>query len=121
MAFLDDAPGTLAYRDLTPAGPPVSRVFVKTTLAAGALVSVSASHELVEMPADPAGDGSFRRSYGRDAEGRNWNSSGRSRLWRVHTGRVHLSVRPCLKRLAARLGRVDTQVTPSTLPTQPRT
>ena len=56
MAFLDDADvsGALAYHDLTPDGFPLSKVFVKTTLANGDLVSVSASHELVEMLVDPA-------------------------------------------------------------------
>jgi hypothetical protein len=56
MVFLDDAdqPGALAYHDLTPDGLPVSKVFVKTTLDDGQLVSVSASHELVEMLVDPA-------------------------------------------------------------------
>jgi len=55
MVFLDDAdqPGALAYHDLTPDGLPVSKVFVRTTLKDGALVSVSASHELVEMLVDP--------------------------------------------------------------------
>jgi hypothetical protein len=56
MVFLDDAdePGALAYHDLTPGGLPLSKVFVKTTLDDGGLVSVSASHELVEMLVDPA-------------------------------------------------------------------
>jgi len=56
MVFLDDAdqPGALAYHDLTPDGFPVSKVFVKTTLEDKGLVSVSASHELVEMLVDPA-------------------------------------------------------------------
>src|SRR6266478_5534238 len=56
MVFLDDAdaPGALAYHDLTPAGLPLSKVFVRTTLQNGDLVSVSASHELVEMLVDPA-------------------------------------------------------------------
>src|SRR6476620_12744851 len=47
--FLDDAdqPGALAYHDLTPDGLPLSKVFVRTTLAQGDLVSVSTSHELV--------------------------------------------------------------------------
>jgi hypothetical protein len=56
MVFLDDAdqPGALAYHDLTPDGLPISKVFVKTTLDDGQLVSVSASHELVEMLVDPA-------------------------------------------------------------------
>ena len=56
MVFLDDAdqPGALAYHDLTPDGLPQSKVFAKTTLDNGDLVSVSASHELVEMLVDPA-------------------------------------------------------------------
>jgi hypothetical protein len=56
MVFLDDAdqPGALAYHDLTPSGLPLSKVFVKTTLENHDLVSVSASHELVEMLVDPA-------------------------------------------------------------------
>ena len=56
MVFLDDAdqPGALAYHDLTPDGLPQSKVFVKTTFKNKDLVSVSASHELVEMLVDPA-------------------------------------------------------------------
>ncbi|TAK91027.1 MAG: hypothetical protein EPO06_06840 [Burkholderiaceae bacterium] len=56
MIFLDNAdqPGALAYHDLTPEGMPQSKVFVKTTLDNHDLVSVSASHELVEMLVDPA-------------------------------------------------------------------
>src|SRR5215471_3228153 len=56
MVFLDkaDAPGALAYHDLTPQGLPLSKVFVRTTIKNGDLVSVSASHELVEMLVDPA-------------------------------------------------------------------
>ena len=56
IVFLDDAdqPGALAYHDLTPDGLPVSKVFVRTTLDNGDLVSVSTSHELVEMLVDPA-------------------------------------------------------------------
>lgn len=56
IVFLDNAdePNALAYHDLTPSGLPLSKVFVKTTIDAGELVSVSASHELVEMLVDPA-------------------------------------------------------------------
>jgi hypothetical protein len=56
MVFLDNAEqaGELAVHDLTPDGLPQARVFVKTTLDNGDLVSVSASHELVEMLVDPA-------------------------------------------------------------------
>jgi hypothetical protein len=56
MVFLDNAdqPGALAYHDLTPDGLPESKVFVQTTIQNHDLVSVSASHELVEMLVDPA-------------------------------------------------------------------
>src|SRR5262245_35834407 len=56
MVCLDgaDQSGALAYHDLTPDGLPLAKVVVKTTLANGDLVSVSASHELVEMLVDPA-------------------------------------------------------------------
>ena len=56
IVFLDtaDQPGALAYHDLTPDGLPEAKVFVKTTLDNKELVSVSASHELVEMLVDPA-------------------------------------------------------------------
>jgi hypothetical protein len=56
IVFLDnaDAAGALAYHDLTPDGLPQSKVFVRTTIQNGDLVSVSASHELVEMLVDPA-------------------------------------------------------------------
>ena len=49
-----DAEGALAYHELTPDGFPLSKVFVQTTLEHGMHVSVSASHELVEMLVDPA-------------------------------------------------------------------
>jgi hypothetical protein len=54
MVFLDDAdaPGALAYHD-EESGAPLAKVFVKTIAAAGESLSVSASHELVEMLADP--------------------------------------------------------------------
>lgn len=58
MVFYDDADAEdadlLGYHDVTPDGLPLSRVFVRTTLADGELVSVTASHELVEMLVDPA-------------------------------------------------------------------
>ena len=56
MVFLDDAdqPGALSYHDLTPDGWPLAKIFVRTTLQNGDLVSVAASHELVEMLVDPA-------------------------------------------------------------------
>src|SRR5207237_9578201 len=56
MVFLDNAdqPDALAYHDLTPDGLPLSKVFVRTTIDNGDLVSVSTTHELVEMLVDPA-------------------------------------------------------------------
>lgn len=56
IQFLDDAdsPGALAYHDLTPDGYPLAKVFVRTTIKDGQLVSLSASHELAEMWADAA-------------------------------------------------------------------
>jgi hypothetical protein len=56
MVFLDNADqkGALAYHDLTAENLPIAKVFVKTTLDDKGLVSVSASHELVEMLVDPA-------------------------------------------------------------------
>jgi hypothetical protein len=56
MVFLDDCdhPDWSAYHELTPGGLPLSKVFVRTILHANESVSVSASHELVEMLVDPA-------------------------------------------------------------------
>jgi hypothetical protein len=48
-----DQAGALGYHDLTKAGQPVSKVFVKTTIDSGELVSVTACHELFEMAIDP--------------------------------------------------------------------
>ncbi len=55
IVFLDDcdAADALGYHDLTKDGQPVSKVFVKTTIAAKQKVSVTASHELLEMLIDP--------------------------------------------------------------------
>ncbi len=53
--YFDDADtaGALGYHDLTYKGQPISKIFVKTTLAAKELVSVTACHELFEMVIDP--------------------------------------------------------------------
>jgi hypothetical protein len=55
FVFLDDADAAdaLGYHDLTSRHQPISKIFVKTTLAAGELVSVTACHELFEMAVDP--------------------------------------------------------------------
>lgn len=56
ILFLDNADqaNALGYHDLTKDGLPLSKVFVKTTLADGQKVSVTACHELAEMMIDPA-------------------------------------------------------------------
>lgn len=48
-----DQAGALGYHDLTPKGFPVSKVFAETDKQYGALVSVTCSHELLEMLGDP--------------------------------------------------------------------
>lgn len=48
-----DAAGALGYHELTAKGQPISKVFVKTTIADKQLVSVTACHELFEMAIDP--------------------------------------------------------------------
>jgi len=55
QAILDNADqaGALGYHDLTSAGLPIGKVFAKTTLDAGDLVSVTLSHEVLEMLGDP--------------------------------------------------------------------
>jgi hypothetical protein len=55
VVFLDDADAAnaLGYHALTKNGQPISKVFVKSTIAAGQKVSVTASHELLEMMIDP--------------------------------------------------------------------
>lgn len=55
LALLDDSDqaGALGYHDLTNDGLPLGKVFAKTDLQYGEVVSVTASHELLEMLADP--------------------------------------------------------------------
>src|SRR5207302_7571086 len=55
FVYFDDADtaGALGYHDLTQNGQPISKIFVKTTLADKQLVSVTAAHELFEMIIDP--------------------------------------------------------------------
>lgn len=48
-----DQAGALGYHDLTSAGLPIGKVFAKTTLDAHDLVSVTLSHEVLEMLGDP--------------------------------------------------------------------
>jgi hypothetical protein len=55
LVYFDDADtaGALGYHDLTKNGQPISKIFVKTTIADGQKVSVTACHELFEMAIDP--------------------------------------------------------------------
>jgi hypothetical protein len=55
IAVLDDSDvaGALGYHDLTPSGFPFGKVFAKTDLVNGMQVSVTISHEVLEMLADP--------------------------------------------------------------------
>ena len=48
-----DQAGALGYHDLTAAGMPIGKVFAKTDLDFGSSWSVTTSHELLEMLADP--------------------------------------------------------------------
>src|SRR5207244_1673377 len=48
-----DMAGALGYHDVTVSGLPLGKVFVETTKQNGGLWSVTASHELLEMAADP--------------------------------------------------------------------
>jgi hypothetical protein len=56
LVMLDDADAAdaLGYHDLTKDGLPISKIFVKTTLAAGEKISTTTCHELAEMLVDPA-------------------------------------------------------------------
>lgn len=48
-----DQAGALGYHDITADGTPLGKVFAKTTINAGDKVSVTMSHELLEMIVDP--------------------------------------------------------------------
>jgi hypothetical protein len=70
LGVFDDADqaGALGYHDLTKAGLPLGKVFARTTINDGGLWSVTMSHELLEMLADPninlcAFDEANRRLY----------------------------------------------------------
>jgi hypothetical protein len=55
LVVLDDSDqaGALGYQDLTPDGLPIGKIFAASDLKAGMSWSVTASHELLEMLADP--------------------------------------------------------------------
>jgi len=48
-----DQAGALGYHDLTPNGHPIGKVFAASDVAYGSSVSVTMSHELLEMLGDP--------------------------------------------------------------------
>jgi hypothetical protein len=55
VALLDssDQAGALGYHDLTPAGLPLGKVFAGTDRQYGGSISITLSHEVLEMLADP--------------------------------------------------------------------
>src|SRR5580693_2865799 len=55
LVLLDDSDqaGALGYHDLTPDGLPIGKAFAASDLKAGTSWSVTTSHELLEMLADP--------------------------------------------------------------------
>ena len=55
LVILDDSDqaGALGYHDLTSEGLPIGKVFAASDLKAGTSWTVTASHELLEMLADP--------------------------------------------------------------------
>lgn len=55
LVILDnsDQAGALGYHDLTSEGLPLGKVFAKTDQTYGEIITVTASHELLEMLADP--------------------------------------------------------------------
>src|ERR1700744_3834958 len=65
LLFLDDADqaGELGDHELTPDGLPQGRVFVQTTLDDGENPATTASHEVLEMLADPFIDRVANRSH----------------------------------------------------------
>jgi hypothetical protein len=58
LYFFDnsDAASALGYHDLTVTGAPYAKVFVKDTLDNGSAVSITASHEALELLGDPTCD-----------------------------------------------------------------
>ncbi|HSM96842.1 MAG TPA: hypothetical protein VLT91_12410 [Rhizomicrobium sp.] len=68
LVYFEDADqaGALGYHDLTKNGQPVSKVFVKTTIDDGELVSVTACHELFEMVIDPLANLWAQGTHGRE-------------------------------------------------------
>jgi len=97
-----DAAGALGYHDLTKNGQPVSKIFVKTTLADHQLVSVTACHELFEMAIDPianlwaeASDGTeYAYEMSDPVEEDSWSTEFRCQTSCIRRGSSHSSTRP---------------------------
>jgi hypothetical protein len=53
LADTSDQAGALGYHDLTNEGLPIGKAFIKSDIQAGASWTVTVSHELLEMLADP--------------------------------------------------------------------
>lgn len=53
LADTSDQAGALGYHDLTSDGLPIGKAFIKSDIEAGASWTVTVSHELLEMLADP--------------------------------------------------------------------
>ncbi len=103
--YFDDADtaGALGYHDLTTKGQPLTKVFVKTTLADKQLVSVTACHELFEMVIDPianlwaeAADGTEYAYEMCDPSRRipSWSTGSRCRISCIRPGSSPSSIRP---------------------------
>ena len=60
-----DQAGALGYHTVTVQGQPIMKVFAKDTIAAGDLVSVTVSHELLEALADPMTTLAFQDGSGK--------------------------------------------------------
>ncbi len=56
LVFLDkpEQPGSSSFHDITFKGMPIAKVFVKPAIKSGEVISVTASHELLEMLVDPS-------------------------------------------------------------------
>ena len=105
FVYFDDADtaGALGYHDLTKGGQPVSKIFVKTTLADNQVVSVTACHELFEMAIDPianlwaeAADGTETpmKCAIRSKRIPSWSTESRCRISCTRPGSNRSSIRP---------------------------
>jgi len=97
FVYFDDADtaGALGYHDLTKDGQPVSKIFVKTTLADNQLVSVTACHELFEMVIDPIANlWAEAADATRSKRTPFWLTGSRCRIFCTRHGSNRSSIRP---------------------------